>query len=135
MSGIGDYGEPDEDLNRLSKAVIGAAIEVHKYLGPGYAENVYGDALAIELEIRQIPFGREVGVAVQYKGHKVGEGKIDFLVCNLIVVELKVVEAILPVHQAQVISYLKATGLNLGLILNFNEEVLRTGIKRVIRRR
>ena len=124
--------EPGEDLDRLANAVIGAAIEVHRHLGPGYAENVYADALEVELKLRRIPYSREHEVSVSYKSVAVGKGYIDFLICGVLIVELKVVEALNPVHSAQVISYLKATGLTLGLLLNFNHSQLKNGIKRVI---
>lgn len=122
----------DEDLEILANAVIGAAIEVHRHLGLGYAEQVYADALEGELKLRRIPYSREFLVSVTYKGVAVGEGRIDFLICSQLIVELKAVEAILPVHSAQVISYLKATSLKLGLLLNFNQAQLKNGIKRII---
>jgi GxxExxY protein len=116
----------------LSGLVIGAALEVHRSLGPGFLESVYEEALCIELGLREIAFQRQVPVAVEYKGHAVGEGRLDLLVAGRLVVELKAVESILPVHQAQVISYLKATGHQLGLLINFNVPVLKSGIKRII---
>jgi GxxExxY protein len=127
-----DRFEPDEDLNSLAHAVIGAAMEVHTHLGPGYAEGVYGDALEVELKLRQIPYERESPISVQYKGYAVGQGRIDFLICGCLIIELKVVETILPVHSAQVMSYLKAKGLNLGLLINFHQAHLRNGIKRIV---
>jgi GxxExxY protein len=124
--------EPNKDVDRLAHAVIGAAIEVHRHLGPGFLEGVYEEALAVELALRGIPFERQKPVPVSYKGQDVGEGRVDFLVARGLLVELKAVEALAPVHQAQVISYLKATGLHLGLLINFNVPVLRAGIKRVV---
>ena len=123
-----DLGEP---LNRLSNRVIGAALEVHRTLGPGYLESVYEEALAVELSLRDIPFGRQVPINIEYKGRPVGEARLDFLVADQIVVELKAVEVILPVHQAQLISYLHATGLSLGLLITFNVPLLKSGIKRI----
>lgn len=82
--------------------------------------------------MRSIPFRRQEPVAVSYRGRRVGEGKIDLLVANLLVVELKTVEALAPIHRAQVLSYLKATEKRLGLLINFNVEVLRHGVKRVV---
>ena len=124
--------EPDEELDRLAHAVIGAAIEVHRHLGPGFLEAVYEEALCVELSSRQIPFVRQAPVAVRYKGHAVGESRLDVLVANALVIELKAVVAIAPVHVAQVMSYLKATGHKLGLLINFNVPFLKSGIKRII---
>jgi GxxExxY protein len=118
--------------SRLSGLVIGAAMEVHRNLGPGFLESVYEEALCIELSLRRLAFQRQVPIGVTYKGHTVGEGRVDLLVANQLVVELKAVEVLLPVHQAQVISYLKATGHRLGLLINFNVPILKSGIKRVI---
>lgn len=116
----------------MARRVIGAAIEVHRILGPGYLEKVYEEALAIEMTLQGIPFQRQSPVAVPYKGHTVGEGKLDFLVGGCLVVELKAVDALAEVHRAQVISYLKVTSLCLGLLINFQVPVLKEGIKRVI---
>lgn len=124
--------EPSEAVDRLATSVIGAAIEVHRHLGPGYLESVYEEALGIELTLREISFDRQKPVAVLYKGHSVGEGRLDLLVENLLIVELKAVEALAEIHKAQVISYLKATDLQLGLLINFNVPVLKQGIKRVV---
>ena len=124
--------EPGSELDRLAHLVIGAAIEVHRCLGPGFLEAVYEEALCIELERRQIRLGRQVVIAVNYKGYPVGESKLDVLIDERLIVELKAVESILPVHAAQLMSYLKATGLNLGLLINFNVPYLKSGIKRVI---
>jgi len=116
----------------LAYAVIGAALEVHRVLGPGYVESVYEKALKIELEMRSIPFSPQQVVTVEYKGQQIGEGRLDLLVDNSLVVELKAVEALLPVHSMQLHSYLKATGHKLGLLINFNVPLLRDGTKRVI---
>ena len=124
--------EPGDELDRLAHTVIGAAIEVHRHLGPGFLEAVYEEALCVELSSRQIPFVRQAPVAVRYKGHAVGESRLDVLVANALVVELKAVEAIAPVHVAQVMSYLKATGHKLGLLINFNVPFLKSGIKRIV---
>ena len=124
--------EPHITLDRLARTVIGAAIEVHRHLGPGYLESLYEEALSIELGLRHIPFERQKPVAVNYKGHEIGEGRVDLLVGNELLVELKAVEALAPIHKAQVISYLKATGCHLGLLVNFNVPVLKSGIQRVV---
>jgi len=127
-----DGREPSDELDNLVRSVIGAAIEVHRLLGPGYIESVYEQALCIELGLRRIPFVRQPPVSVVYKGQTVGEGRLDLLVAGCLVVELKAVEALDQVHAAQVLSYLKATDHRLGLLINFNVPVLKAGIKRVI---
>jgi len=124
--------EPGEELDRLAHAVIGAAIEVHRVLGPGFLESVYEQALCIELQLRKIPFKRQVVVAVNYKGHTIGESRLDLLVGDVLIVELKTVDALAPIHSAQVLSYLKMTGHHLGLLINFNTPVLKDGIHRII---
>ena len=124
--------EEDYHLKILTEKVIGAAIEVHRILGPGYLESVYEEALAIEFDLRKIVFSRQHIVAVRYKNRSIGEGRLDFLVDNRLVVELKTVETLLPIHTAQVISYLRATDHKLGLLINFNVHMLKQGVKRVI---
>jgi len=122
----------DPRVEEAANKVIGAAIEVHKQLGPGYLKSVYEEALAVELTIRGIPFARQVVFALDYKGHKVGEGRMDFLVDSCLVVELKAVEGLAPIHTAQTISYLKTTKHHLALLINFNVPVLKNGIKRLV---
>jgi GxxExxY protein len=124
--------EPDEEVDRLARAVIDAAVEVHRVLGPGFGENIYERALCIELDLRDIPFSRQAMTAVSYKGHCVGEGRLDLLVAGRLVVELKAVPALAPVHTAQLLAYLKATERQLGLIINFDVARLSSGIKRVV---
>ena len=124
--------EPDRETDQLAHAAIGAAIEVHRLLGPGYLESMYEEALCVELKLRSIPFARQVSLPIDYKGNHVGEGKCDLLVGGVLIVELKAVEALVAVHLAQVISYLKATGNHLGLLINFNVPVLKDGVKRVV---
>ena len=125
--------EPDELVDRRASAVIGAAIEVHRLLGPGFGESVYEEALCLELARRAIPFARQASIAVEYKGHRVGEGRVDIFVDSMLIVELKAVDALLPIHVAQVLSYLSATKLRLGLLINFKVPKLGQGVKRVIR--
>jgi GxxExxY protein len=125
--------EPSKRLDRLARAVVGAALEVHRHLGAGYLESVYEEALAVELGLRNIPYVRQKAFGVSYKEHEIGEGRLDLLVGGELLVELKAVEALAPIHKAQVISYLKATGLHLGLLINFNVPVLRDGIQRIVR--
>jgi GxxExxY protein len=124
--------EPEERLDCLAHAVIGAAIEVHRLLGPGYLENFYQEALEVELKLRGIQFVPQRPVSVSYKGHPVSEGRLDFLIDGVLIVELKAVDALADIHKAQVISYLKATKLHLGLLINFNVTMLKNGLKRVI---
>ena len=116
----------------LSGKVIGAAIEVHRNLGAGYLESVYEEALKIELETRGISFERQKPIAVTYKGRRVGQGILDFLVEGTLIVELKAVSNLTPLHEAQVLSYLKATRHPLGLLINFNVPILKHGIRRII---
>jgi GxxExxY protein len=123
----------DPATEDLAHAAIGAAIEVHRELGPGLPETSYKNALSHELTLRGIPHVVEAKVPIYYKGLLVGEGSVDILVDNRLVLELKVVEALTTVHRAQVIAYLQALRLQLGLLINFNVAVLKDGIKRVIR--
>ena len=123
----------DQDVEDLAYRVIGAAIEVHAEIGPGFLESIYHNALAYELEQRGIAYQREEKVVVVFKEQVVGEGRVDLLVDQKLVVELKTVEAVTDIHRAQVSAYLKASGLRLGLLLNFNTAVMRDGVKRVIR--
>ncbi|MBI2900297.1 MAG: GxxExxY protein [Planctomycetes bacterium] len=124
--------EPEEELDDLAHRVIGAAIEVHTVLGPGHLESAYEKALAIEFGERGIPFERQKPFQVKYKGRPVVEGRLDFLVAGRLVVEIKAADRLAPVHKAQVISYLKATGHHLGLLMNFNEVLLPDGLQRVV---
>lgn len=124
--------EPPREFDAITSAVIGAALEVHRILGPGFLESVYEEALAIELELRGVSFERQKIIGVSYKGHRIGEGRTDFFVEGSLVVELKAAERVLPIHQAQVLSYLKTTGCRLGLLINFHERLLRNGVKRVV---
>lgn len=124
--------EPDADLDGYASQVVAASIEVHRALGPGYLESVYERALCVELGLRKIPYQRQVPVAIGYKGHEVGVSCLDVLVADRLVVELKSVEILAPIHWLQVRSYLKATGCSLGLLINFNVPILLRGVRRVI---
>jgi GxxExxY protein len=130
--GPNDIRESGEDLDALARNVIAAAIEVHRELGPGYLESVYEQALAVELSLRGVSFERQKVFGLKYKGHDIGEGRLDFLVEGRLVLELKTVETLLSIHKAQVISYLKPTGHHLGLLVNFNVAVLKQGIQRIV---
>ena len=125
--------EPSQELDQLAHDVIGAAIEVHRILGPGFLERSYQRALAIELRLRKIPHFIESPIHLDYKGESIGEGRIDILVADQLVVELKTVDELSPLHEAQALAYLKATGHELALLINFNTPTLKQGIKRIIR--
>lgn len=122
----------DQELEDLAHEVIGAAIEVHHTLGPGYGEQIYERAMSVELELRGIDHTCQSPVRVLYKGVEIGEGRLDILVHNQIIVELKTVDALAAVHQAQVIAYLKATNKKLGLLMNFKTAVLKDGLRRIV---
>lgn len=119
------------EMHELTYVVIGAAMEVHKTLGPGFLERVYEEALSHEFDLRGIPYQQQHPVGLNYKGKTVGEGYLDFLSNKRLILELKSVDRLHPIHTAQCISYLKTTGLELCLLLNFNVSVLRDGLKRV----
>jgi len=120
------------DENSVSREIIGAAIEVHKSLGPGLLESAYQECLGRELTLQGIAFEKEKPLPLNYKGLNLDCGyRVDFLVENLVAVELKAVEKILSIHQAQVLTYLKLLDLKLGILLNFNVPMLREGIKRI----
>ena len=119
--------------NRITESIIGAAIEVHRALGPGLLESAYEECLCHELSLGGIPFRRQVDLPVRYKGVKLDCGyRIDLVVDDLVIVELKTVEALLPIHEAQLLTYLKLRGLSVGLLVNFNVPVLKDGLKRIV---
>ena len=126
------YLEPDVELNALSHSVIGAALEVHKRLGAGLDESLYRAAMCIELRKREIDFVCEMPVDVLYDGQVIGQRRIDLFVGGRLVVELKAVERLAPVHKAQVRTYLKITKTKLGILINFNVELLKEGIARIV---
>jgi GxxExxY protein len=118
-------------LNELSEGIIGACIEVHKHLGPGLLESAYEECLAYELKARGMSFTRQQPLPVVYKGVHLDCGYLmDIVVEKQIILELKAVETLIPVHEAQIITYLKLTGLRLGLLINFNVPRLIQGVKR-----
>lgn len=122
-----------EEANRLSHEVIGAAIEVHRIKGPGLMESVYQKCLMREFELRNIRAERESIVKLEYKGLVFDDVlKMDFLINKCLVVELKAVETVLPVHKAQVLSYMKLINAPLGLLINFHELYLKNGVHRLI---
>jgi GxxExxY protein len=121
-----------EEHDELTDRVIAATIEVHRLVGPGMTEDMYENALAHEFDLRGVVFHRQVPVAVEYKGKKIGQTRLDFLVEGRLIVELKACEALNAVHRAQCICYLRATGMKVALLINFNVPVLSDGIKRVV---
>ena len=128
---VDDDEEPNPELNRITNEILGAAIEVHRRIGPGFPELVYAKALAIEFTLRGIPFQAEVWIDVVYKGEVVGRGRMDFLVEEKVIVEIKAVEQMIPLYASQAVSYLRATHQGLALLLNFNVRRLIDGIRRV----
>jgi GxxExxY protein len=122
---------PPED-EELAKRVIGAAIEVHRTLGPGFLERVSEEALRYELTEALVPFERQKRLFVPYKKIVIHGHRIDLLVGDRIILELKCVDDFSPIHQAQLISCLKATGLRLGRLINFKVILLKDGIKRIV---
>jgi GxxExxY protein len=118
---------------RLTGEIIGAAIEVHRQLGPGLLESTYQACLYRELELRGIPFEYEKRLPLEYKGVRLDCGyRLDLLEAGLVIVEIKSVEALAPIHEAQLLTYLKLTGVKIGLLINFNVVVLKSGIRRLV---
>ncbi len=116
---------------QVTEGIIGAAIEVHRHLGPGLLESAYEECLCHELHLRDLSFQRQVDLPVEYKGIKLDCGyRLDVVVENVVVVELKSIERILPIHQAQLLTYLRLTGKRVGLLINFNVSALKNGIVR-----
>jgi GxxExxY protein len=120
------------DINDLTGQVIGAAIEVHKVLGPGLLESTYETCLCVELDKRNIPYERQKEIPIDYKGTKVDCGfRSDLIVDERLIVELKARDSLLPIHEAQLLTYLKLMNIKVGLLINFNVLVLKDGIKRL----
>ena len=121
------------ELNKITEQVIGAAIEVHKALGPGLLESAYEECLCRELALRSVPFERQKPLPVEYKRVKLDCGyRLDLLVAGAVVVEIKACQSIEPINEAQLLTYLKLGGWKLGLLINFNVPVLKDGIRRRI---
>ncbi len=120
-------------VNVLTKEIIGAAIEVHRHLGPGLLESAYQQCLGREFGLRGIPYEEEYPLPLEYKGLRLDCGyRMDFLVDGTVVVETKSVEVIAPVHEAQLLTYLRIGGWSVGLLINFNVLALRNGIRRKV---
>ncbi len=117
----------------LTSEIIGAAIEVHKYWGPGLLESIYENSLVVELQKRNLTLAQQVCLPLEYKGTKVGDDlRLDLIIGNKVVVEVKVVTEIAPIHEAQLMTYMRLTQCRVGLLLNFNVPVMREGIKRIV---
>jgi len=127
-------GNPEAGaLNKLTEQIIGAAIEVHRHLGPGLLESAYEACLAYELERLGLKVEKQKPLPLIYKDIRLDQGyRIDLLVADQVVVELKVVDALMPVHEAQMLSYLKLSGCKVGLLINFDVKLLKDGICRFI---
>jgi len=121
------------DVNVLTGKIIGAAIEVHRTLGPGLLESAYHQCLARELEIQEIPFRFDWPLPLEYKGLRLGRGyRMDLLVEDRVIVEVKSIATLAPIHEAQLLTYMRLRKVPLGLLMNFNEVVLKNGIRRKI---
>jgi GxxExxY protein len=119
--------------NSISEAVIGAAIEVHRQLGPGLLESIYHACLCSELKLRHIPHRSSLNLPVRYKGIEIGKGYVvDLLIEDKLIVEIKSVDALLPVHSAQLMTYMRLMSVRSGLLTNFNVELLPRGLRRVL---
>ena len=129
----GDTENTEMELNRITEQIIGAAIEVHRALGPGLLESAYEECLCRELSLRSVPFQRQYPLPVEYKDIRLECGyRLDLLVADSVVVELKAVSSLEPIHDAQLLTYLKLGGWKLGLLINFNVPILKDGIRRKI---
>lgn len=121
------------DFDNLSNQVIGLAIEVHRELGPGLLESVYEECLAFELTRYRIPFARQLELPVSYKGNHINMNyRIDLLIDNSLIIELKAVNSLKEIHKAQLLTYMKLANIKTGLLMNFNTPVLKQGIKRLV---
>ena len=119
--------------DKFSKEIIGAVIEVHRHLGPGLLESAYEECMSHELNLRGLSFERQKPLALTYKGKNLDCGyRLDLVVEGLVILELKAVERIEPIHEAQLLTYLKLSDLKLGILINFNVPVLKNGIKRLV---
>jgi GxxExxY protein len=119
--------------NKITEMIIGAAIEVHRHLGPGLFESTYQECLAHKMTQLGLNFEKEKQLPLEYKGLKLDYAyRLDFLVEQIVIVELKTVETILPIHESQLLTYLKLSGCKVGLLINFNVPILKNGIKRMV---
>ena len=116
----------------LTQQILKCAIEVHRHLGPGLLESIYESALCFELTAAGLPFKRQIGVPLYYKGFLLSEHRPDLVVADSVIIEVKAVERFDRIHTAQMLTYLRVTGLRVGLVLNFNTALLTHGVRRVI---
>jgi GxxExxY protein len=121
-----------EERDPLTEKVIGCAIEVHRQLGPGLLESTYESALSVEFELNKLQFQRQATYPISYKGRVIGEHRLDLLVEKSVIVEIKSVGRHEPIFEAQVLTYLKITGLRRALLINFNSRLLKDGVKRFV---
>jgi GxxExxY protein len=120
------------DINELTSKIIGAAIEVHKNLGPGLLESAYEECLCYELDVRKTFYERQKSLPVVYKGVRLDCGyRLDIVVANKVIIEIKACNYLQPIHEAQLLTYLRLAGIKVGLLMNFNVTVLKDGIKRI----
>ena len=127
-----NHRDTETQRDALTEQIIGAAIEVHRALGPGLLESAYEECLCIELGLRDIRFKCQVELPVHYKEHRADAGyRLDLVIEDAVIVEIKAVERLLPVHEAQLLTYLRLSGIATGLLLNFNVPVLKDGIRRM----
>lgn len=121
-----------QKINQITEKIIGCAIEVHRTLGPGLLESAYEECLCYELKLANLHHERQVALPVIYKGVKLDCGyRMDLVVENSVIIEIKAIEKLLPIHEAQLLSYLKLKDLRVGLLLNFHVAVLKSGLKRI----
>jgi GxxExxY protein len=127
-----NHRDTEAQRDSLTEEIIGAAIEVHRALGPGLLESAYQECLCVELGLRDLRFVSQLELPVEYKGQHVDAGyRLDLVVADKVVVELKAVERLLPLHEAQLLTYLRLGAYSTGLLLNFNVPVLKDGIRRM----
>ena len=124
--------EPDAETDELARTLVDSALAVHRVLGPGYSEACYEAALCVELEARGVPFERQAQIKVLYRARVVGMHRLDLVLGGRVLAELKAVEALTPLHFSQVRGYLSATGLEVGLLINFNVPLIKDGIRRIV---
>ena len=133
MNGPQSHGDTEfADLNRLTSRIIGCAIEVHKALGPGLLESLYESAMCIEFDDVRIEYTRQASIPAYYKGHLLGQYRVDLVVQDLVLVEIKSVARPVPVFEAQLQTYMRLMEKRVGLLINFNSCLLKDGIKRIV---
>lgn len=132
MRSIRQYAPIPPELDKAAREIIGAAIEVHRHLGPGMRETIYERAMMHELQMRGLTFQQQVPIVLKYKDIEIHGQRADLVVDPGVLVELKAIEQLMKIHERQIVSYLKSTGYRLGLLINFNVMILKEGIRRVV---